>query len=185
MYIYQITNNITHDCYLGKTVIGIGQRFSSHKYNAKKNKSQAHLYRAMRKYGIENFNVVEIDRASNIQELNEKEILWIKKINPRYNMTKGGDGGDNSKTINFIESMKKYHSNKDPKSYATYGMLGKEHPMKGKSLIKNYCPVMCENNEYPSIGDAQKSYPGISVRKRIDNPNYPNFYRLKPKTKRK
>ena len=57
MYIYQITNNITHDCYLGKTVIGIGQRFSSHKYNAKKNKSQAHLYRAMRKYGIENFTI--------------------------------------------------------------------------------------------------------------------------------
>ena len=185
MYIYQITNNVTHDCYVGKTVIGISQRFSSHKYNAKKNKSQAHLYRAMRKYGIENFNVIEIDQASNIQELNEKEILWIKKINPRYNMTQGGDGGDNSKTINFIESMKKYHSNKDPKSYATYGMLGKKTSEETKKLIgmKNSCPVMCEGLKFNSVSEAQKSFPGISIRKRLDNKKYPTFFRLKPKRK--
>ena len=38
---------------------------------------------------------------------------------------------------------------------------------------------------YNSVGEAQSAFLGISIRKRIDNPNYPNFYRLKPKTKRK
>ena len=96
-------------------------------------------------------------------------------------MTKGGDGGDTSNSPNYKLGMKNRIHPHSP----TYGMLGKQHPGKGKSLIKNCCPVMCENVEYSSVGDAQKAYPGISIRKRIDNPNYPNFYRLKPKTKRK
>jgi hypothetical protein len=49
----------------------------------------------------------------------------------------------------------------------------------------NRCPVSCEGITYPSVGDAQSAYIGINVRKRLDNPKYPNFYRLRPKTKRK
>jgi hypothetical protein len=67
----------------------------------------------------------------------------------------------------------------------TYGMLGKEHLMKGKSLSKNYCPVVCEGVEYPSVGAAQEAYPGCNIRKRLDNPKYPDFYRLRERTKRK
>jgi hypothetical protein len=132
----------------------------------------------MRNYGIHNFTIKiieETDRGS------EREIYWISKLNPQYNMTVGGDGGDTSNSPNYILSMK----NRIHPHTPTYGMLGKNHPQKGKSLSKNYCPVMCEGIEYPSVGHAQKSYIGISIRKRLDNPKYPDFYRLREKTKRK
>lgn len=180
MIIYQITNNFTNDFYIGKTK-NLQKRISSHKYNASKQESQQHLYRAMRKYGIDNFIFTILDTAENSIELNEKEIYWIQKKSPIYNMTKGGDGGDTSCSDNYKLGMKSRIHPHTP----TYGMLGKKHPMKGKSLAKNCCPIICEGIEYSSVGHAQKAYPGISIRKRIDNPSYPTFYRLKPKTKRK
>jgi hypothetical protein len=44
---------------------------------------------------------------------------------------------------------------------------------------------MCEGVKFDSVGEAQSAYPGISIRKRIDSSKYPDFYRLRPKTKRK
>lgn len=68
----------------------------------------------------------------------------------------------------------------------TYGMLGKKQSDKFHESIRksNCCPVVCEGVEYPSVGDAQKAYQGISVRKRLDNPKYPEFYRLRDRTLR-
>jgi hypothetical protein len=128
----------------------------------------------MRKYGTENFHIEIIEETDSP---NEREIFWIETLNPDYNMTRGGDGGDTSKSPTWIEGMK--HRKVDPQKLATYGMLGKQHPGKGKPLTRNYRQVICEGVEYPSIGHAQKAYPGISIRRRLDNPNYPEFYRVK------
>jgi group I intron endonuclease len=187
MYIYQITNKLTNDSYVGKTINQIEKRFYQHKYNALNNKSQTYLHRSIRKYGEHNFTISLLDEANNISELNQKEIDWIENISPKYNMTKGGDGGDNSSSPNFIESMRKYHESCSPKNYATYGMLGKQQSDKFFKSIKesNSCPVMCEGVKFDSVGEAQSAYPGISIRKRIDSSKYPDFYRLGPKTKRK
>lgn len=187
MIIYQITNKITNDNYIGKTIYSINVRYSRHKYTAFKSKSQTYLHRAMRKYGNDNFIINKLDEANSMVELNQKEMLWIEKLKPKYNMTKGSDGGDTSSSPNFIQAMKKYHASKDSKSYATYGMLGKTTSDKTKKLIgiKNSCPVMCEGVRYNSVGEAQVAYPGISIRRRINNPKYTEFYRLRPKTKRK
>jgi hypothetical protein len=35
------------------------------------------------------------------------------------------------------------------------------------------------------VGAAEAAYPGIKVRSRLDNPKYPEFYRLRERTKRK
>lgn len=187
MKIYKITNTITTDFYIGKTEQSIENRWSAHKYNTIKTNSQTHLYRAMRKYGLDNFVIETIDTAPNKIQLNEKEIFWISELKPKYNMTKGGDGGDNSQSPNFIKSMRIYHSTKDKSSYATYGMLGKttKEETKRKISTSNSCPVVCDGIEYASVGEAQQSNPGISIRKRLDSPKYPNFYRLKEKIIRK
>jgi hypothetical protein len=101
-------------------------------------------------------------------------------------MTLGGDGGDTSKSPNFISSMKKYHSRLKPSNYATYGMLGKKQSDNQKKKVseKNSCPVICNNIEYASVGLAEQAYPGIKIRYRLDNPKFPDFYRLKEKVKR-
>lgn len=99
----------------------------------------------------------------------------------------GLSGGDTSNSENYKQGMLKYHLSLNPKDYATFGMKGKKQSEKFISAIKesNNCPVICENKKYNSIKEAQIDYPNISVRKRLDNPKYPTFYRLREKTKRK
>jgi hypothetical protein len=58
-------------------------------------------------------------------------------------------------------------------------MLGK--PGHRKPLIANRVPVFCEGIFYPSMKEAEKAYPGIKLRYRVDNPKFPEFYRVKSK----
>jgi len=183
-YIYKITNIINEDCYVGKTKKTVEDRFQKHIYNSRSGQN-TFLYKSFRKYGIENFKI-EVLEEVDFDHLDEKEKHYIQELLPRYNMTEGGDGGYTAKSPNFIEAMKKYHSRKDRASYATYGMLGKKQSDKFFQSIKksNSCPVICEGIEYASVGEAQKAYPGIAIRRRLDNPKYPDFYRLREKTHR-
>lgn len=175
-FIYKITNTINSKFYIGKTTKTILHRFNGHKRDH--TKKNTYLYKSMSKYGVDNFIVEQIEETDFP---NEREIYWIAKLKPHYNMTIGGDGGDTSSSPNYKLGMKNRVHSHPP----TYGMLGKKHPQKGKSLVKNCCPVVCDGKEYPSVGEAQKASPGISVRKRLDSPKYPQFYRLKDKTVRK
>lgn len=54
------------------------------------------LYDTIRKYGIENFIIEELEQIENDDLLSDKEIYWIKELetygSKGYNATKGGDG---------------------------------------------------------------------------------------------
>lgn len=66
------------------------------------------LANAIRKYGKDNFSVCEIDVAETKEELDKKEISYIKKYNAiktGYNETLGGDGG-NTYQFKTEEEMK-------------------------------------------------------------------------------
>ena len=92
-YIYQITNKINQKIYIGKTEFSIEKRFKEHcndAYNDKKEKRP--LYAAMRKYGIENFEISLIEETDNPEE---REIYWIEQkrsFKNGFNATIGGDG---------------------------------------------------------------------------------------------
>jgi group I intron endonuclease len=182
MIIYQIKNTVNSKIYIGKTTKTPEERLKKHFYNAKYG-SVTYLYRAIRKYGESNFSISIIEET--FDNLNEREKYWIQKLNPEYNMTIGGDGGDTSNSPNYKEAIREYHSKKSSKDYATYGMLGKSTSQLTKNKISkaNSHPIMCDGILYNSINDAQLAYPGISIRKRLDSAKYPNFYRLKPKRK--
>jgi group I intron endonuclease len=92
MIIYKITNIETQDFYIGKTTKNITTRFSAHKSVSKRG-SKSHLHRAIRKYGFENFQISILEQnISDENLLNEREIFHIQKLQPRYNMTSGGEG---------------------------------------------------------------------------------------------
>ena len=88
MIIYKITNQINNKQYVGQTVRSLTERFQEH---ARKNSV---VSQAIKKYGIENFIIEQIDSAKTIEELNKKEILWIDKLNTMqpngYNLCSGG-----------------------------------------------------------------------------------------------
>jgi len=92
MIIYQITNNITGEFYIGKTTRQFNKRINSHKSIANRNKG-SYIHKAMRKYGIDNFtfSIVE-DNIISENVLNEREIFYIQSLKPKYNLTIGGDG---------------------------------------------------------------------------------------------
>jgi len=100
-------------------------------------------------------------------------------------MTEGGEGGDTSSSPKFIEAMKEYHSRKPKEEYATCGMKGKSQTENQKSIVsrKNSYPVCIEGVTYPSIKEAYSALhiTEKKVRYRCDSPNYPDWYRVRPK----
>lgn len=94
-YIYKITNNINGKIYIGKTMRSIKQRWKEHLANIKKEECKNRpLYRAINKYGVENFSIEKIEECSDII-LSDREKYWIEYYNSfknGYNATKGGDG---------------------------------------------------------------------------------------------
>lgn len=186
--IYSITNIVTKDIYIGKTTKTIDERFKRHAYCAKYS-SQTHLHRAIRKYGIENFQI-ELLEETSMSNLDEREQYFIEYLKPQYNMTKGGEGGDTSSSPNYQAQMRILQSRNKGSNNPMYGRKRPDTAIyllkaKAKCLEANRCPVVCEGTTFASVGDAQSAYPGISIRKRLDNPKYPEFYRLRDKTKRK
>ena len=141
--LYIIRNLLTAEFYVGKTQ-NPRKRWWQHRWNAR-NGVDTHLYRAMRKYGIENFEFELQDTTLTEEEL-------IGELKPHYNMTRGGDGGDTSNSPKFKESMKKYHANKTRESYATYGSLGyKKTPEQcRRSAEAHWRPITIEGVTYPS-----------------------------------
>ena len=84
--------------YIGLTTTSLKQRKKEHKSCAKAG-IKKYLYNALRSYNmIDKFELIEIDTADTLQELREKEIMYIFEYNSHYidgygyNMTYGGEG---------------------------------------------------------------------------------------------
>lgn len=95
-YIYKIINNINGKIYIGKTNFTVEKRWKEHCKDFKKESLQKRpLYSAMKKYGIENFSIEEIEFLETPQQAEEREKYWIEYFNSfknGYNATIGGDG---------------------------------------------------------------------------------------------
>lgn len=116
-YIYKITNLVNQKCYIGQTMKSIEERWKVHKRVSKKKSDRGYnypLYKAMRKYGIENFTIEQIEEC-NEKDLDEREIYWIKQYDSTshmgYNQTLGGSGTksldiDEQEVINTYKKIK-------------------------------------------------------------------------------
>ena len=94
-YIYCITNKITQKRYIGQTAKSVEQRMKTHKATYRKKRTwNFPLYRAMRKYGFDNF-IPEILEECSEEDLNAREVYWIDFFDTYfngYNATYGGEG---------------------------------------------------------------------------------------------
>lgn len=86
--------------YIGQTIRTLEERWKEHLESARDLNNQRPLYRAMRKYGIQNFSHQIIEECAN-NDLNDREQYWIKEKqtwiakypNNGYNLTQGGNNG--------------------------------------------------------------------------------------------
>jgi group I intron endonuclease len=92
--IYILENKINKKFYIGQTVQLFKERIRQHK------KSNSLIGNALRKYGIDNFEITLIENIQE-EELNNLEIEYIQKhnsISPNgYNLMSGGENGRHSK----------------------------------------------------------------------------------------
>lgn len=79
--IYIIKNNINKKVYVGKS-LDIEKRWQGHRYSLttktpNKKTVNRHLYHAVQKYGIDNFSFHIIEELIDIEDINERELLWM------------------------------------------------------------------------------------------------------------
>lgn len=123
MIVYTFKNKINNKYYVGQTCRTFEERTKEH---LRHNKTA--FDKALKKYGIENFDYAVIDEAHDMDELNKKEIFWIKHFNSLapfgYNLCIGG--GNTKGYRHRTESKEKMRLAKK----GTF--LGKENPFYGK-----------------------------------------------------
>lgn len=105
-FIYVITNLINHKQYVGETIRDPQIRWLEHQRKSKK--VDAPLYRAIRKYKIENFNFEVLEECSD-DSRSIREQYWIKYLdtyNQGYNATIGGENGH--QIYDYDSIVKKY-----------------------------------------------------------------------------
>ena len=93
-YVYRITNEVNGLLYIGKAK-NPERRWTVHKWYAAS--FDSYLYRAMRKYGIENFTFKVLSSHTTEKEAFAEEVRVIKAHSTfgigGYNQTSGGEGG--------------------------------------------------------------------------------------------
>ena len=106
MIIYKITNLVNGKIYIGQTIHTLEWRKRKHLQCARKGEN-TNLYKAIRKYGEDNFIFEVVCTTQNRDELNDLERYYIAKydtIKHGYNMI---DGGDNN--VMFVPEIKAKH----------------------------------------------------------------------------
>ncbi len=94
MLIYQIKNKINNKIYIGQTIQSLNKRWRSHIWECTTQVSNMAITKAIVKYGVANFDITVICEATSQDDLNNKEIYYIKYFNSMtpngYNLTSGG-----------------------------------------------------------------------------------------------
>lgn len=170
--IYGIHNKISNKWYIGQS-----QDIKDRNYHEKRNmrlgkfhnnKENPHFVNAIKKYGINAFEFVVIEHCP-IDELDEKEIYYIKKYNSKspngYNLT---NGGKSTRGYKHTEETRKKMSKIQKKLYAEgktcfggkkFVACGKDNPNYGKRWTYT-------EEEKRKIYGKRRTYKGQN------NPNY-------------
>ena len=130
MYLYKITNLINGKGYIGITN-DYKKRWANHKCN---NNPTMAIAKAIKKYGVENFKFVVLLSNIPLEEIDDKEIEYIKKYHTHvsengYNISKGGRyniensarlGTDNGMALLTSEEVQYIKDHRDIPEYVLY-----------------------------------------------------------------
>lgn len=135
--IYMLTSP-SGKSYIGKTIQSIEKRMKAHKYRS--SKSDSRFGNALRKYGIENFELTILHDNVPNYDLNSLEChcIWIFNTLDRvygYNNKIGGEGSNGYKhSAETIQKMKDYKITEEHRQNIKNNVpKGKDHHFYGKT----------------------------------------------------
>lgn len=141
--IYGWYNTKNEKWYIGQT-IHPEARFKSHIYFATRIKNSNHFYRAIRKYGLENFVYCVLEENVLFENLNMREMDWIEYYDSfysGYNLTLGGDG---AKGVILSEEARRkiseFHKGKPAWNSGKHGIYSEETLNKLSKAFKGRKP---------------------------------------------
>ena len=120
-YIYGYQNQINGKWYVGQTSMTVEERHRLHVSGATHEKASDYnclFHKKIREYGIDNFKLVILEEVKNKEDLDEKEIYWIKEKHSfvrdnGYNLTIGGQKRKNNE--NYVDIRAVFQSEEDIK----------------------------------------------------------------------
>lgn len=164
--------------------MSLEKRFYHHVYESLKSQNtNIKLHNAIRKYGVENFNITLLEQCESKIQLDERERYWIKALNAQdstvgYNMASGGEGGSGGPHfLNHRHSEKTkqmMRENRRGEKNANYGNHWTRTPeMKYKSITgeanpmygKHHSEESKQKNRMSHVG--KKAYSNIKLDKVI------------------
>jgi len=133
MIIYKAVNRINGKIYVGQTIQNLSRRIASHLDDPK-----YPFGKALRKYGLQSFEISVIDDAKDVSVLNEKERYWIKAydcmIPKGYNLTDGGRSGNKRSLETRAKISAAYTPERKKKN--SERMSGEDNPSKRPEVRK-------------------------------------------------
>jgi len=136
--IYAIVNRRNGKMYIGLSS-DVERRFAEHK--AKRNSSNMVISKAIRKYGVNSFDLIVLEPWLDVEDMPEREIYWIKKLNPIYNISEGGSGNtsrrDEKTKCKISKALKERWEN----------LSEKEKSKISNNLFKNRCDGHSQSEE--------------------------------------
>ena len=147
--IYLITNTVNGKKYVGQTKGKVSRRWTNHKSSARRGQDN-YFYRAIRKYGEENFEVVTLEDWNTLEETNDAERWWIKILDTTnselgYNGLIGGH----------------FQPSPDVGKRISEGKLKafQEHPEERENIRQGKLGVHLSEEHKKAIADAQRGQP--------------------------
>ena len=157
--IYGIKNILNNKIYVGKTGMNFGDRWDNHKALLRGNKhDNPYLQNAWNKYGEESFEFIVIEDCQ-VEELNDKEMYWIKyykELGLAYNLHNGGDGGYNLGQHLSEETKRKIGEKNRVNSFGKTHSQETKQKMRESHLGKKYKPMSEEGKQHDR--EAQEKY---------------------------
>ena len=165
-YIYLIENKINGKKYIGKTYSSISIRWGEHKRESKRSTHRP-LYKAINKYGIENFTIKEIEYCENCEEREKYWIEYYDTYNNGYNATLGGDGKTYFEYSDeeVIEIYNKFKTVKETAEYFNCDVETiRKRLINNNIQIPNSGNIYAENRNWKAIKVIQYSLEGEKLR---------------------
>jgi group I intron endonuclease len=155
--IYIIQNKTNLKIYVGQTN-NLKRRQSRHKYEAFTKLNAKPLYQSIRKYGLDNFSIIEIEKHSK-EEIDNAEQFWISffqsdKKEYGYNLTIGGNLYNKSLIIKpRIPSMLGKLHTSETKQKMSEDRTGDKNAFFGKQHTQQSKQLMSQNTNRKYFGE--------------------------------